>query len=179
MCQYDAGHIIMVCADHIPPVFTSAGRTVFVNLVVSRPSISPPPRFGFSLTYKIACMPPTHSLSYLLAQHQHGGIDVICCCFLFSYFQTISIREFWICWSHRHRDPFNGPLSRTTRVSRYQKGKTSLDFTEARDSEWQCHQLGRMQVCTLLQTDNHAYTHHSVFYRPDVFPAAQPPASKH
>ena len=35
-----------------------------------------------------------------------------------------------------------GPLSGTTRVSRYQKGKTSLDFTEARDSEWQWHQLG-------------------------------------
>jgi len=33
--------------------------------------------------------------------------------------------------------PFNGPLSRTTRVGRYQKGKTNLDFTEARDSEWQ------------------------------------------
>jgi len=32
---------------------------------------------------------------------------------------------------------FNGPLSGTTRVSRYQKGKTNLDFTEARDSEWQ------------------------------------------
>jgi len=32
---------------------------------------------------------------------------------------------------------FNGPLSRTTRVGRYQKGKTNLDFTEARDSEWQ------------------------------------------
>jgi len=43
-------------------------------------------------------------------------------------------------------------------VSRYQKGKTNLDFTEARDSEWQRHQLGRMQVCTLLQTDNHAST---------------------
>ena len=28
-----------------------------------------------------------------------------------------------------------GPLSGTTRVSRYQKGKTNLDFTEARDSE--------------------------------------------
>jgi len=26
-------------------------------------------------------------------------------------------------------------------VSRYQKGKTNLDFTEARDSEWQWHQL--------------------------------------
>jgi len=41
-------------------------------------------------------------------------------------------------------------------VSRYQKGKTNLDFTEARDSEWQRHQLGHVQVCTLLQTDNRA-----------------------
>jgi len=41
-------------------------------------------------------------------------------------------------------------------VSQYQKGKTNLDFTKARDSEWQWHQLGHMQVCTLLQTDNHA-----------------------
>jgi len=31
-------------------------------------------------------------------------------------------------------------------------------FTEARDSEWQWHQLGHMQVCTSLQTDNHANT---------------------
>jgi len=43
-------------------------------------------------------------------------------------------------------------------VSRYQKGKTNLDFTEARDSEWQWNQLGHMQVCTSLQTDNHAST---------------------
>jgi len=27
-------------------------------------------------------------------------------------------------------------------VSRYQKGKTNLDFTEARDSEWQWYPLG-------------------------------------
>jgi len=33
-----------------------------------------------------------------------------------------------------------------------------LDFTEARDSEWQWHQLGHMQVCTSLQTDIHAST---------------------
>ena len=52
--------------------------------------------------------------------------------------------------------PFNGPLSGTTRVSRYQKGKNNLDLTEARDSEWQWHQLGHKQVCILLQTDNHA-----------------------
>jgi len=54
--------------------------------------------------------------------------------------------------------PFNDPLSGTTRVCRYQKGKTNLDFTEARDSEWQWHQLGHVQVSTSLQTDNHAST---------------------
>jgi len=43
-------------------------------------------------------------------------------------------------------------------VRRYHKGNTSLDFTEARDSEWQWHHLGRMQVCTSLQTDNHTST---------------------
>jgi len=52
--------------------------------------------------------------------------------------------------------PFNGLFS-------------NLDFTGARDSEWQWHQLSNMQVCTSLQTDNH-----SVFYRPDALPAAQP-----
>jgi len=58
-------------------------------------------------------------------------------------------------------------------VSQYQKGKTNLDFTEARDSEWQWHQLGHMQVCTSLHTDNHASNHCSVFYRPDALPVAQ------
>jgi len=43
-------------------------------------------------------------------------------------------------------------------VSRYQKGKTNLDFTETRDSEWQWHPLGHMQVSTLLQSENHAST---------------------
>jgi len=59
--------------------------------------------------------------------------------------------------THTH-GPFNGPFSRTTQVSRYQKGKTNLDFTEARDSEWQWHQPGHMQVCTLFQTDSHTGT---------------------
>jgi len=58
--------------------------------------------------------------------------------------------------THTHTHPFNGPLSGTTRVSQYQKGNTNLDFSEARDSEWQWHQLGRMQVCTSLQADNRA-----------------------
>ena len=57
-----------------------------------------------------------------------------------------------------HTHPFNSPLSGTTQVSQYQKGKTNLDVTGARDSEWQWNPLGHMQVCTPHQTDNHAST---------------------
>jgi len=49
-------------------------------------------------------------------------------------------------------------------VSQYQKGKTKLDFGEARDSEWQWHQLGHVQVCISLQTDNHVRTPPQVFF---------------
>jgi len=58
------------------------------------------------------------------------------------------------------------------------KVKTNLDFTEVRDIEWQWHQLGRMQVCNSLQTDNHASTPPLIFYWPDALPAAQPSVSK-
>ena len=51
---------------------------------------------------------------------------------------------------------FNGPLSGTTWVTWYQKGKTNLDLLEQEMMEWQWHQLGHMQICTLLQTHNHA-----------------------
>jgi len=54
-----------------------------------------------------------------------------------------------------------------------------MDFTEATDSEWQWHQLGHMQVCTSLKTDNHARTPPLSFYRPDALPVAQPTVSKH
>ena len=57
---------------------------------------------------------------------------------------------------------FNGPLSGTTPVSRYQKGKSNLDFTEAEDNEWQWHQLSRMQVCTSLPRQT--APHHSGFF---------------
>jgi len=57
-----------------------------------------------------------------------------------------------------HTHPFNGRLSGTTQVGRYQKGKIDLDFIGVRDSEWQWRQLGHMQGCTSLQTDNHTST---------------------
>jgi len=58
-------------------------------------------------------------------------------------------------------------------MSQYQKGKTNLDFTEARDSEWQWHQLGRMQVCTLLQTDKDASTPTALFLQAEC-PSCHP-----
>jgi len=84
----------------------------------------------------------------------------------------------WQLMTHTHTR-LTASFSGTTRVSRYQKGKTNLDFTEARDSEWQWHQLDHMQVCTSIQTDNHASTPPLSFYRPDALTAAQPTASKH
>jgi len=39
-------------------------------------------------------------------------------------------------------------------VSQYHKGKTNLDFTEARDSEWKWYQLGHITTPA---------PHHSVF----------------
>ena len=65
--------------------------------------------------------------------------------------------------THTHR--FNGPFSGTTRVSRYQKSKTNLDFTEARDSEWQSQQLGHT-VCKSAPRSRQITTpalHRSVF----------------
>ena len=81
--------------------------------------------------------------------------------------------------AHTHTHTFNGPFSRTTRVCWYQKGKTNRDFTEARDSEWQWHQLGHIKSAPRSRQITMPAPHHSVFYRPDALPAAQPTASKH
>jgi len=72
---------------------------------------------------------------------------------------------------YTHTHPFNGPFSGTTQVSRFQKGKNNLDFTEARDSgsgiSWNiCKSAPRSRQITIPAH------HHSVFYRPDALPAA-------
>jgi len=61
---------------------------------------------------------------------------------------------------HNHTHLFNGPFSGTTHVSRYQKGKTNLDFTEARDSEWQWHPLCKFAPSSIQITT--PVPHHSV-----------------
>jgi len=81
-------------------------------------------------------------------------------------------------WTHTHTHLFNGPFSGTTQVIQYQKGKTNLDFIEARDSgsgiSWA---ICKSAPCSRQITM--PVPHHSVFYRPDALPTAQPTASKH
>ena len=55
-----------------------------------------------------------------------------------------------------HTHAFNGPLSGTTRVSRYQKGKTNSGFYWSKRRWLAVASSG--QVCTSLKTDNHAST---------------------
>ena len=76
----------------------------------------------------------------------------------FSFLEVACTHTYAHTHARTHARTFNGPFTGTTQVGRYQKGKTNLDFTEERDSEWQWHQLIYMQICTLLQTDNHAST---------------------
>jgi len=78
-----------------------------------------------------------------------------------------------------HTHLFNGPFLGLPRSAGTRKVKSIWILLKARDSEWQWHQLGHMQVCTSLQTDNHASTPPLSFYRPDALPAAQPTAPKH
>ena len=63
--------------------------------------------------------------------------------------------------SNTHTHPFNGSFSGTTRVSWYQKGKTNLDFTGARDSEWQWHQLGICKCAPRSRQITTPAPHHS------------------
>jgi len=89
--------------------------------------------------------------------------DSLCSFFLVYHVQT-----------HTHTHPSNGPLSGTTRMSWYQKGKSSLDFTEARDSEWQWHQLGMCKSAPRARQITTPAPHHSVFYRLDALPSFLP-----
>jgi len=79
----------------------------------------------------------------------------------------------------KHTHPFNGPLSRTTQVGRYQKGKTIwilLKQETVSGSGISC------TICKSAPRSRQITTpapHHSVFYRPDALPATQPTASKH
>jgi len=70
-----------------------------------------------------------HQLGYMQISALYVGVYSVFY-FFTKVLMTLFCQTFLIVITHTH--PFNGPLSGTTQVSRYQKGKTNLDFTEAR-----------------------------------------------
>jgi len=85
-------------------------------------------------------------------------------CFFFNFlFWSCNLYEQTSTHTHTHTHThirLTGPLFGTIRVSQYQKGKTDLDFTEARDSgiSWAiCKSASRSRQITMPTT------HHSVF----------------
>jgi len=79
----------------------------------------------------------------------------------------------------QQQHPFNGPMSGTTRVSRYQKGKTNLDLLE---QETVSGSGISWAICKYAPHPRQITTpapYFSVFFRLDPLPAAQPTASKH
>jgi len=77
----------------------------------------------------------------------------------------------------QQQHPFNGPFSRTTRVSL--KGKTNLvlleqDVVSGSGISWAiCKSAPRPRQITMPAP------HHSVFHKSNALPATQPTASKH
>ena len=76
---------------------------------------------------------------------------------------------------------FNGSISGTTQVSRYQKGKINLVFLLKQETvSGSGISLAKCKSAPhSTQTDNYAGTTSLSFYRPDALPATQPTASKH
>ena len=77
----------------------------------------------------------------------------------------------------QHRHSFNGALSGTTQVSRYQEDKTNLNLWE--------QETASGISCAICKSEPHPReittpaSNHSVFYKLDALPATQPTASKH
>jgi len=70
-------------------------------------------------------------------------------------------------------------LSRTTRMSRYQKGKSNLDLLKQKlvSASGISSAICKSAPCPRQITM--PASHHSVFYRPDALSATQPTVSKH
>jgi len=126
-----------------------------------------------------------HGLLMLLIKWWHICSHTFTPCSIFIACGCVQPHFLFIFVLHTHTQPFYcssgicpGPPgwagTRKAKPGRLNQSR----FTGARDSEWQWHLLGCMQVCTSSQTTTPT-SHHLVFYRPDALPAAQPTASKH
>jgi len=73
----------------------------------------------------------------------------------------------------------NGPFSETTRVSRYQKVTPMWILLKQETVIGSGISWAICKFAHYSRQINTPAPHHSVFYRPDALPAAQPTASKH
>jgi len=110
------------------------------------------------------------------------GIVLLCVVIVFlRRFVTRSIRSRLskLPHTHTHTHTFNGPFSGTARVSRYQKVKPiwillKQETVSGSGISWAiCKSASRSRHITMPAHN------HSVFYRPNTLPAAQPTVSKH
>jgi len=81
--------------------------------------------------------------------------------------------------THTNTHPFNGPFSGTTRVSQYQKGKPIWILLKQETVSGSCISWAICKSAPRSRQITTPAPHHSVFYRPDALPVAQPTASKH
>jgi len=86
------------------------------------------------------------------------------------YFKVASYSGDKTNYTHIHTHLFNSPLSGTTQVSRYQKGKTNLDFTEASCSSisWAiCKSAHRSRQITMPTPTTQFFTGRMPFLPPN------------
>jgi len=91
----------------------------------------------------------------------------------------LQVCRYWGVQRYNHTHPFNGPLSRTTRVSRYQKGKPIWILLKQETVSGSGISCAACKSAPRSRQTTMPAPHHSVFYRPDALPVAQPTASKH
>ena len=136
MCDTDGDHFVEVCGieaggDHVhTAVFGSHNRRTFVHEFEQDASATVPTKRHVVDTHqkrKTHCDRQTNRQTH---SQQHNSRHAA------TNRQTLAPTNkanlLFNSTTHTHTR-FNGPLSGTTRVSWYQKGKTNLDFTGARD----------------------------------------------
>ena len=89
-------------------------------------------------------------------------------------------------YTHTHTQPFYGPVKfcpdypgELTPETYNQEGKTNLDLLEQETVSGSGISWAICKSAPCLRQITMPAPYHSVFYRPDALPAAQPTASKH
>jgi len=111
-CTFTDGIVVEVWLAFVARESVKRGSTfTLAGLLITGHAIG-------AMNIAVACYrdTQTHDTTEHTTPHTHTHISWQCC--------TVIV--------HTHTHMLNGPFSGTTRVSRYQKGKINLDFTDAR-----------------------------------------------